>query len=188
MTQPFLSTHSHPITASANFQTHLQSIEKWTMENCEWFKRFKLGRMSVGEDPRPGRISTSTNDDHFERVRALIRGNHRLTLREFADELCISIGSCHQICTEKLQMSRGSAKFVPHLLLLIRSYLAKHKTSVLPNPTYSPGLAPADVFLFPKRKTTLKGRRFQTMEEIQENAVTELRAITVNVFQEAFQQ
>jgi hypothetical protein len=69
---------------------------------CEWFKRFKLGRMSVGEDPRPGRISSSTNDDHFERVRALIRGNHRLTVREFADEMGISIGSCHQICTEKL--------------------------------------------------------------------------------------
>jgi len=28
----------------------------------EWFKRFKEGRMSVGEDPRPGRPSTSTDD------------------------------------------------------------------------------------------------------------------------------
>jgi len=72
--------------------------------------------MSVGEDPRPGRRSTSTNDDHVERVRAVIRGNRRLTVREVADEVHISIGSCHQIFTEKIQMRRVSAKFVPRSL------------------------------------------------------------------------
>jgi len=46
----------------------------------ELFKRFKEGRISVGEDPRPGRPSTSTND-HVERVRAVIRGKRRLTVR-----------------------------------------------------------------------------------------------------------
>jgi len=75
-----------------------------------------------------------------------------------------------------------------HASLLIRSYLAKHQTSVVPHPPYSPDLTPADFFLFPKLKTTLKGRRFQTMEEIQENAIRELRAITKSAFQEAFQQ
>jgi len=72
--------------------------------------------MSVGEDPRPGRPSTSTNDDHVERVRAVIHGNRRLTVREVADEVGISIGSCHQIFAEKLQMHRVSAKFVPLLI------------------------------------------------------------------------
>ena len=70
---------------------------------------------------------------------------------------------------------------------LIRIYLAKHQTSVVPHPPYSPGLVPADFFVFPKLKTTLKGR-FQTIEEIQENAIRELRAITESAFQEAFQQ
>jgi len=72
--------------------------------------------MSVDEDPRPGRPSTSTNNNHVERVRAVIRGNHRLTVQEVADEVGISIGSCHQIFTEKLQMGCVSAKCVPHLL------------------------------------------------------------------------
>jgi len=53
----------------------------------EWFKRFKEGRMSVGEDSRPGQPSTSTNDDHVERVRAVTRGNRRLTVREVADQV-----------------------------------------------------------------------------------------------------
>jgi len=72
--------------------------------------------------------------------------------------------------------------------LLIRSYLAKHQTSVVPHPPYSRDLAPAEVFLFPKLKTTLKGGRFQTIEEIQENAIREQRAITEGAFQESFQQ
>ena len=75
-----------------------------------------------------------------------------------------------------------------HVSLLIRSYLAKHKTSVVPHPPYSADLAPADFFLFPKFKTTLKGRCFQTTEEIQENSIRKLRAITESAFQEAFQQ
>jgi len=75
-----------------------------------------------------------------------------------------------------------------HASLLIRSYLAKHQTSFAPHPPYSPDLAPADFFLFPKLKTTLKGRRFQTIEEFQENAIRELRAITESAFHVAFKQ
>ena len=83
---------------------------------CEWFKRFNRGKMSVGEDPRPGRPSTSTKDDHVERVRAVIRGNRRLTVREVADEVGISIGSCHQIFTEKLKDWKNHInKIVPRL-------------------------------------------------------------------------
>ena len=82
----------------------------------EWFRRFKDGSMSVGEDPRPGRPSTSTNDDHVDRVRVVIRGNRRLTAREVADEVGISVVSFHQIFTEKRQMRRVSAKIVPRLL------------------------------------------------------------------------
>jgi len=75
-----------------------------------------------------------------------------------------------------------------HVSLLIRSYLAKHQTPDVTQPPYSPDLAPADFFLFPKLKSTFKGRCFQTIEEIQENVIRELRAITESAFQEAFQQ
>jgi len=82
----------------------------------EWFKRFKESRMSVGEDPKPGRPSTSTNDDHVERDRVVISRNRHLTVREVADEVDISIGSYHQIFNETLKMCHVSAKFVPRLL------------------------------------------------------------------------
>ena len=101
------------------FQMHTQA----NAENCmsrtqcyEWFKRFQEGRASVDEDPRPGRHSTSTDDGHVQMVRHVIRANRLLTVREVAEEVDISVGSCHQILTEKLQMRRVSAKFVPRLL------------------------------------------------------------------------
>jgi len=58
-----------------------------------------------------------------------------------------------------------------HALLLIGEFLAKQDTIVVPQPPYSPDLAPADFFLFPKLKSTLKGRQFQTIEEIKENSL-----------------
>jgi hypothetical protein len=81
----------------------------------ESFKRFKESRISVGEDSRPGRPFASSNDDHVERIRAMIRGNRPLTVREVADKLDISMGSCHQIFTEKLQMRRVSENSLPRL-------------------------------------------------------------------------
>jgi hypothetical protein len=89
---------------------------------CEWFKLFKEGRMSVGEDPWLGRTSTSTNDDHVQRVHAVIRGNRGLTVREVADEVGISIESCHQLLIEKLQMCPINAEFVQHLLFDNQKY------------------------------------------------------------------
>ena len=106
-----------------HFTETFQLLNQAYVEDCmsrtqcfEWFKRFEKGRMSVGEEPRPGRPSISTDDDHVDRFRAVIRGNRRLHVREVANEVGISIGSCHQILTEKLHMRPISAEFVPRLL------------------------------------------------------------------------
>lgn len=42
--------------------------------------------MSVGDDPRPRRRSTSIDDDHVERVRSVIRGSRRLTVKKLLTE------------------------------------------------------------------------------------------------------
>ena len=75
----------------------------------------------------------------------------------------------------------------PHASLLIRECLAKQETIVVPQPLYFPDLALADFFLFPKLKSTLKGRRFQTVEEIKENSLQDHRTIPRNTFQDVFQ-
>jgi transposase len=100
----------------------------------------------------------------------------------------ISIRSCHKIFTEKLQMRRVRAKFVPRFLTDDQIENRVEISQELPHPPYSPDLAPADFSLFPKLKTTLKGRRFHTIEEIKKNTRKELRAITESALEETFQQ
>jgi len=75
-----------------------------------------------------------------------------------------------------------------HASLLICSYLAKYQPSIVPHPPYSRDSAPADFLLFPKLETTLKGRCFQTIEEIWDNAIRGLHTTTESALHEAFQQ
>ena len=49
-------------------------------------------------------------------------------------------------------------------LLLVREFLAKNKIVIMPQPPYSPDLALAGFFLFPKLKTPIKEKRFATIE------------------------
>jgi hypothetical protein len=124
--------------------------------------------------------------DHIEKVFAVIRQNRRLTICEVAEEVGICKRLYHLILTNKLQMCCVVAKFVPRLLtdaLLIREFLTKHEATVVLQPPYSPDLAPAEFILFPKFKSSLKGRRFQTVEEIEENSLRDIRAIPQNTFQ-----
>jgi hypothetical protein len=44
----------------------------------------------------------------------------------------------------------------------------------IPHPPHSPDLAPCDFFLFPKIKLTMKGSRFDTIEEFQAKSQREL--------------
>jgi transposase len=72
-------------------------------------------------------------------------------------------------------------KNAPALASLIREFLAKQEMIVVRQAPYSPDLAPADFFLFPKFKSNLTRRRFETVEEIKENSLQDLRAIQQNV-------
>ena len=57
-----------------------------------------------------------------------------------------------------------------HRSFKVSQFLAKNNMTVIPHPSYSTDLAPSDFFLFPKLKLRMKGRRFDTIEEIQEES------------------
>jgi hypothetical protein len=59
---------------------------------------------------------------------------------------------------------------------------------VIRHPPHSLDLAPCDFFLLPKLKLKLKGRRFDTIEEVQAELQRMLDNLTVKDFQEAFQK
>lgn len=287
----------------------------------KWYKLFQEGRENVDDEHRSGRPSTSNTDENVQKVREMVLKDRRITIREIADDLNISFGSCQSILTDVLGMARVSAKFVPKLLnfdqkqhriniaqdmlndvnddpdllkrvitgdeswvygydvetkaqssqwkspgeprpkkarqvrsnvkvlltvffdyhgvvheeflpqgrtvnkeyylevmrrlresirkkrpemwkenswilhhdnapahksLLVSSFLAKNSTSIMPQPPYSPDLAPCDFFLFPKLKRPMKGRRFATIEEIKAASLKELKAMPKSSFQKCF--
>ncbi|BFZ13202.1 hypothetical protein BsWGS_16241 [Bradybaena similaris] len=156
------------------------------------------GRENVESDHRSGRPVTSRSEKHIDDVSSTVRENRRITIRELSEEHSISFGSVQAILTEDLGMRRVSAKFVPKLLSAdqkdnrvsgqLNQFLAKHNIPQVRQPPYSPDLAPCDFFLFPKIKSHLKGRRFQDVGEIKENATRQLHTISEDEFQECFRQ
>ncbi|UYV63819.1 K02A2.6-like, partial [Cordylochernes scorpioides] len=287
-----------------------------------WYKMFSEGREDVNDEERAGRPSTSTTDEKINEVEKMIFANRRITVREVAEDLNISIGSCHSIFIKDLGMRLVAAKFVPKLLncdqkqhrmnianemldsvrddpnllqrvitgdeawvygydvetkaqssqwklpheprpkkarqvrsnvkvllkvffdcrgvvhheflpqgrtvnkeyylqvmrnlreairqkrpdlwknkkwllhhdnapahtsLLVRDFLAKNNTLMMPQPPYSPDLAPCDFFLFPKLKRPMKGRRYATLDEIKTASKEELKKILKNDFLKCFE-
>ncbi|UYV70165.1 hypothetical protein LAZ67_7002045 [Cordylochernes scorpioides] len=254
------------------------------------------GREDVNDEERAGRPSTSTTEEKINEVEKMILANGRITVREVAEDLNISIGSCHSIFINDLGMRRVAAKFVPKLLncdqkqhrmnianemldsvrddpnllqrvitgveawvygydvetkaqssqwklpheprpkkarqgrtvnkeyylqvmrnlreairqkrpdlwknknwllhhdnapahtsLLVRDFLAKNNTLMMPQPPYSPDLAPCDFFLFPKLKRPMKGRRYATLDEIKTASKEELKNIFKKYFLKCFE-
>jgi len=66
--------------------------------------------MSVGEVPSPGPLP------HQQTTSSYCDSWNSFNFREAADEVDITMASCHHIFTEKFQIRRVSAKFVQRLL------------------------------------------------------------------------
>ncbi|GFX33051.1 HTH_48 domain-containing protein [Trichonephila clavipes] len=58
----------------------------------EVFQPFKEGRQSVNSDPRSGRPTTSRNEDKIAQVKAVVRSDRRLTVRDIAHRIIPTTG------------------------------------------------------------------------------------------------
>ena len=59
---------------------------------------------------------------------------------------------------------------------------------VCPHPPYSPDLAPCDFWLFPKVKITRKGKRFESIQDIEAATTAQLKKLTKEDFQNCFRK
>ena len=82
----------------------------------KWYKLFTEGQEEMNDDARPGRPCTSTINENTEAVKEIVMENRRITIREVAEDVGISVGSCHAIFSDILDLKRVAAKFVPKLL------------------------------------------------------------------------
>jgi len=75
-----------------------------------------------------------------------------------------------------------------HNATIVKQFLAQQKVTVLDHPLYSPDLAPADYFLFPKVKSHLKGRPFDSISDIQKAVTSTLNTIAKDDFYKGIQK
>jgi len=161
----------------------------------DWFRPFKEGLKRV----EPPLKATPNQDDrqHWEMRKWLLKleqssaitgdwqyERERMTVRR----LC---GSIRQKQLEKWQdgdwiLHHENAP--THTSHLVQQFLAKHGTTRLQQPPYSPDLAPCDFFLFPRLKKVLKGHRFEALEDIKWNSMKTLLYILKEEFAKCFQQ
>ncbi|UYV76479.1 hypothetical protein LAZ67_14000549 [Cordylochernes scorpioides] len=74
----------------------------------------------------------------------------------------------------------------PHTAHLMTSFLAKNGTQILLQPPYFPDIAPNDFFLFPKLEAVLKGRHFDTRDDIIEKSPLALKSIPKEAYKNCF--
>jgi transposase len=86
---------------------------------------------------------------------------------------------------QQLALLRDNAP--AHWSVLVKDFLAKNNVTILEHPPHSPDLAPADFYLFPRLKSSMKGWRFCDATDIIKNAMEELKRFSQNDFQECFQ-
>lgn len=73
-----------------------------------------------------------------------------------------------------------------HTSFVVSDYLAKTGVTTIPQPPYSPDVAPPDFFLFPRLKTPMKGKHFGSVDNIKAATTRALKDIPEKDFCAAF--
>ncbi|GFU36305.1 HTH_48 domain-containing protein [Trichonephila clavipes] len=134
-----------------------------------WHKMFKEGRESVEDEPRAG----SWDEKDLRQTRA----------ESFDGRLEISADWTRNFRHWKLHHDKAPY----HTCFVVTEHLTKNGTVTISQPPYSPDLAPAYFFLFPKGKTALKERHHGTLDDVKRACPHALKDVSVVDFRGAYE-
>ncbi|UYV61852.1 hypothetical protein LAZ67_1006856 [Cordylochernes scorpioides] len=182
----------------------------------EWHSRFKAGRTSIEDDPRQGRPKFQRTDENVQKITDLIKENPRTTLLELEQDTGISKTTIGRIVTEDLKLKKTPAKFIPRfftneqklcrlatcedMMEMTRTdpewkdkiitgdetWVYGYDPETKPQSAEWRDIAPNDFFLFPKLKAVLKGRHFDTRDDIIEKSPLALKSIPKEAYKNCF--
>ena len=82
----------------------------------KWYAEFTRGRTSTEDADRPGRPVEVSTPENVNNVHQHVLKDRRVTIQQISQSLNISYGSVQSILTDKLKMSKVSARWVPRQL------------------------------------------------------------------------
>ena len=81
-----------------------------------WKKKFESGVESINNAPKSGRPKSASRKEIVSKIKEIIEGDARFTVRNIARKVGISLSTVHLILKKHLKVSKISARWVPHLL------------------------------------------------------------------------
>ena len=137
----------------------------------------------------------STTDENFDAVKKMILDYpRRITIREVADDVGISFGSCQAIFMNVFGMKRAASKIVSKLLNFEQKQrrmddIAQELLTAFNNdPDLLKKVTTGDEsWVTPKPPNHFNGKRSATIEELKEESKQELLAIPKHAFQKCFE-
>lgn len=135
---------------------------------ADWSRRFKDGRVSVEDDPRQGRPSTTLTKANIQLVEKLIDEDSRISYRSLVELTSLNLNTIHKIIHDHLHMKKKKSRWIPHKLTPenkqkrltfanlfwphvhsnVHNFLKSKGMKTIDHPPYSPDLAPCDYWLF----------------------------------------
>ena len=81
-----------------------------------WKKKFESGVESIKNAPKSGRPKSASRKEIVSKIKEIIEGDARFTVRDIARKVGISLETVHLILKKHLKVRKISARWVPHLL------------------------------------------------------------------------
>ena len=79
-------------------------------------KKFESGVESIKNAPKSSRPKSASRKEIVSKIKEIIEGDARFTVRDIAQKVGISLSTVHLILKKHLKVRKISARWVPHLL------------------------------------------------------------------------